>query len=306
MTGADGTRPTGRDRGGWARHPAWLALPAATFVVAVFALPFLGVARVALAGDPVPGSGTFTDTSVWTTATLQAVATDPLFHDVLGVTVRTAAIITVVCMAVAIPFAAWIHTRRRRLKALLIAVVALPKLVNLLVLLYGVLLTLGRGGVINDVLTGTGLVGQPLDLFGNLFAVVFTEVLVILPYPVLLLLAAFHAADPRQADAARSLGAGPVRAFTETVLRPAWPAIVGAAIVTAVWGVGAFVGPLVMGNPPYYTVAVEVYVRALERLEWVEAAGWAVLGVATFAATLGGAQALLQRAERRRPWQAAP
>lgn len=283
------------------RHPGWLAAPAAIFVVGLFLLPFVGVARVALAGDPVPGSGTFVDTGTWTTEGVRAVATDPLFHSVLGVTVRTAAIITVVCMAVAVPFAAYIHTRGPRLKAALVAVVALPKLVNLLVLLYGVLLVLGRGGVINDVLTGFGVVDDPLPLFGNLFAVVFTEVLVILPYPVLLLVAAFHAADPRQADAARSLGAGPVRAWVETVLRPAWPAVIGAAIVTAVWGVGAFVGPLVLGNPPYYTVAVEVYVRALERLEWVEAAGWAVLGVATFGIVLGIPQLLIRRLQARRP-----
>ena len=114
-------------------------------------------------------------------------------------------------------------------------------------------------------------------------------------YPVLLLVAAFHAADPAQMDAARSLGAGPVRAWVETVLWPAWPAVVGAAIVSAVWGVGAFVGPLVMGNPPYWTVAVEVYDRALVDLAWVEAAGWAVLGVAAFGLVLGLPQLLLRR-----------
>lgn len=276
-------------------HPAWLAVPAAAFVVAAFALPFLGVVRVALAAPAAPGSGTFVDLAVWSPATLLDVASDPLFGAVLGVTLRTAAIITVTCMVVAVPFAAWVHTRGPRLRAVLVVVVALPKLVNLLVLLYGVLLVLGRQGVINDVVTGLGLREDPLPLFGNLFAVVFTEVLVILPYPVLLLLAAFSVADPTQREAARSLGAGPVRAYVETVVVPAWPAVAGAALVSAVWAVGAFVGPLVLGNPPYYTVAVEVYVRALERLAWVEAAGWAVLGVAIFGMVLAGMQLALRR-----------
>lgn len=286
-------------RRSWAQHGGWLVLPALLFLTLVFVLPFLGVVRVAVAGEPPPGTGTFFDVTVFRPDNLAAVAGDRLFRSVLAVTVRTAVIITTVCMVVAIPFAAYIHTRRGVWKGVLIAAVALPKLVNLLVLLYGVLLTLGSGGVINDVLTGLRIIDQPVRLFGNLFAVVFTEVLVILPYPVLLLLAAFNGSDDRQYDAARSLGAGPVRAYVETVIRPAWPALVGAGLVSAVWAVGAFVGPLVLGNPPYYTVAVEVYLRALEKLAWVEAAGWAVLGVAIFGLVLGGATMLGRWFEQR-------
>lgn len=51
---------------------------------------------------------------------------------------------------------------------------------------------------------------------------------------------------------------------------------------------GALVGPLLFGNPPYYTVAVEIYDRAPERLAWVDAAGWALLGTLTIGAVLGG------------------
>lgn len=284
-----------------AHRPALLALPALAFVTVLFVLPFLGVARVAVAGPPVPGSGTFYDAGVWRPGTLLALAGDPLLHSVLGVTARIGVIVAVVCTAVALPFAAYVHTRRGWRKAALVAVVALPKLVNLLVLLYGVLLILGRGGFLNDALLLLGVVDQPLRLFGNLPAVLFTEVLVVLPYPVLILLAAFHAADPSHTDAARSLGAGPVRAYLETVVRPAWPAVASAALISAVWGVGAFIGPLVLGNPPLYTVAVEVYVRALERLAWVDAAGWAVLGVTAFAAALTLPAALVARLRRAGP-----
>ncbi|CAN5397476.1 hypothetical protein BH23ACT7_BH23ACT7_13790 [soil metagenome] len=263
-----------------------LVAPALLFVVVLFLVPFLAVARISVAGPAVPGSRTFFDLSVLAPGNLPALAADPLFRSVLGVTLRLGLVTTVVCMAVAVPFAAYVHRARGWWKAVLVAAIILPKLVNLLVLLYGVLLILGNRGFLNQGLQGLGLVDRPLPLFGNLFAVVFTEVLVVLPYPLLVLLAAFSAADARQFDAARSLGAGPVRAYLETVIRPAWPAVGGAALITAVWGFGAFVGPLVLGNPPYYTVAVEVYTRALERLEWVDAAGWALLGVLAFGAVV--------------------
>jgi ABC-type spermidine/putrescine transport system permease subunit I len=284
------------------RAPAatwWLALPAAAFLLLAFALPFLGVARVAVAGEGAPGSGTFVDLSVLRPANLRDVAADPLFGRVVAVTLRIAVLVTAICTAVAVPFAAYVHTRRGWRRGALVAAVAVPKLVNLLVLLYGVLLTLGRGGVLNDALVGVGLVDRPLPLFGNLAAVLWTEVLVVLPYPVLLLVAAFSATDGRQVEAARSLGAGPVRAYYEVVIRSSWPAIGSAATIAAVWAAGAFVGPLVLGNPPYYTVAVEVYTRALERLAWVEAAGWSLLGVGVLAACLLAPTALARAAVRR-------
>lgn len=281
-----------------ARLPSrgWLlALPAALFVVTVFLLPFLAVARVAVAGPGLPGSRSFFDLGVFAPGNLAAVAGDPLFASVVGVTVRLGVIVTAVCLVLALPFAAYVHLARGWRKVALLAAVVLPKLVNLLVLLYGVLLILGRDGFLNRGLLATGMVDQPLPLFGNLAAVVFTEVLVVLPYPLLVLVAAFHSADPRTTEAARSLGAGPVRAYLETVVRPSAPAIVSAALISAVWAVGAFVGPLVLGNPPHYTVAVEVYDLALEHLDWVDAAGWALLSVLGFGALLGSASVALRR-----------
>ena len=275
-------------------RPGMLAVPALLFVVVVFALPFAAVARVATAGAPVSGSGRFYDLALFEPSRLSALAADPLFLSVVGVTVRLGAIVTLVCMVLAVPFAIAIHRTRGWRRGALVAAVVAPKLVNLLVLLYGILLLLGNDGFINQVLLATGIVDEPLRLFGNLFAVVFTEVIIVLPYPILVLAAGFLAADPRHEEAARSLGAGPVRAYLEAVIRPATPAVISAILITAVWGVGAFVGPLVLGNPPYYTLAVEVYTRTLERLAWVEAAGWALLGVVA----VGAALALVSAATR--------
>ena len=268
------------------RRTLLLALPALAFVLVLFVVPFLAVARVSAAGPGVPGSRRFFDLSVFLPSNLSALAGDPLFRSVLGVTARLGLLVAAICLCVAVPYAAYIHRSRGWRRWGLIGAVALPKLVNVLVLLYGVLLLLGRNGFVNRALAATGLVDQPLALFGNLRAVVVTEVLIVLPYPVLVLAAAFCATDPRLYEAARSLGAGPVRAYVETVIRPSAPALAGAALISAVWGMGAFVGPLVMGNPPQYTVAVEVYNRALERVDWVDAAGWAMLGVGSLAARL--------------------
>ncbi len=279
-----------RRRAPWRRRRwvsgALLAVPALAFVGVLFVLPFVAVARVSMAGPGQPGSRKFFDLGVFRPSNLAELADDPLFASVIGVTARLGLVVAAICMCVAVPYAAYVHRAPGWRRWALIAAVALPKLVNLLVLLYGVLLLLGRQGFVNQALSAAGLIERPLPLFGNLAAVVITEVLIVLPYPILVLTAAFSTTDPRQYEVARALGAGPLRAYVEAVIRPSAPAVAGAALITAIWGMGAFVGPLVMGNPPQYTVAVEVYTRALERVAWVEAAGWAVLGVAALVAAV--------------------
>ncbi len=82
------------------------------------------------------------------------ILTDPYFAKLGWVTVQVGVIITLVTMAVALPFAIYIYRSRGIYKRFLLMAVILPKLTNLLVLMYGVLLLLGDTGFINQVLMG--------------------------------------------------------------------------------------------------------------------------------------------------------
>jgi len=273
----------------WHAAGHWLLLlPALLLIVVLFLVPTVWLARMSLFESGAEGAGgaRFYVAGTLTFEHYQRLLTDRYFHSVALSTLQICLLTAGVCMAVAYPLALWLERSGRRTATVATWLVALPKLTNALVLLYGVLLLLGNAGLANRFLLWLGVIKAPLPMFANLFAVLLGEVLLVLPYPVLLLLATFRSAGTRSLEvAAQGLGAGPLRAFFETTFRLTLPATALVAVLTLVWGAGAFVAPLVLGNPSLYTASVEIHTQTFERVNWPVAAALSM-------AQLGGVGAL--------------
>jgi ABC-type spermidine/putrescine transport system permease subunit I len=82
--------------------------------------------------------------------------------------------------------------------------------------------------------------------------------------------------------------------FWRVTLPLSAPGLVLAGQLALVWGVGAFLGPLLLGGPPEATLSVEVHRQAFEYGRWPHAAAQAVLLVAAEGACLA-VYALLTR-----------
>jgi ABC-type spermidine/putrescine transport system permease subunit I len=282
------------------RSPALLlAAPSILLFTVFFVAPLAWMLRLSTYEAGGKGQSRFYQTGTFTLKHFHEIATDPYFLKLAWVTVQVGVIITVVTMAVALPFAIYVYRSRGRYKRFLLLAVILPKLTNLLVLMYGVVLLLGDTGFINALLVGSGLLGQPLPLFANLPALVFGEVLIVLPYPMLMMVAAMESMDPSLEEAARSLGAPPLRAFYETVIKLIVPALMTSTQVTLIWGFGAFVAPTILGSPDYYTIAIEVYSQTLENVNWPLGAALATAYVAAITGMVAGGLLIQRHAERR-------
>lgn len=282
------------------RSPAlWLAAPSALLFLVFFVAPLGWMLRLSTYEAGGKGQSRFYETGTFTLAHYREIVTDPYFLKLGWITLQVGVIITLVTMLVALPFAVYVYRSRGIYKRLLLMAVILPKLTNLLVLMYGVLLLLGDTGYINDLLLKARIINQPLPLFANLPALVFGEVLIVLPYPVLMLVAAMESIDPSYEDAAQSLGAGPVRAFYETVIKLIVPALMTSTLVTLIWGFGAFVAPTILGSPDYYTIAIEVYAETLENIKWPLGAALATVYVAFITLMVAAGLLIQRKAERR-------
>ena len=263
------------------RRPALLlAAPSMLLFGVFFVAPLAWMLRLSTYEAGGRGQSRFYETGTFTLAHYREIFTDPYFLKLAWVTLQVGCIVAAVTMALAVPFAIYVYKASGLLKRALLFTVIGPKLTNLLVLMYGVVLLLGDSGYINQVLMNIGLLGAPIPLFANLPAIVFGEVLIVLPYPVLMLVAAMEAVDPALEEAACSLGAGPVRAFFESVGRLVLPALVSSTLVTLIWGFGAFIAPTVLGSPDYYTIAIEVYTETLEKINWPLGSALATIYVA--------------------------
>jgi ABC-type spermidine/putrescine transport system permease subunit I len=268
-----------------------LLAPLFFILIFFFAGPLLWLFRVSLyksggaSGFGIGGAagGGYYVEGTWTLENYRRFFADSYFLSVLSFTMQLAAIVTIATMALAYPMAYYIYKAGPRLKTLLLISVLLPKLSNMLVLVYGLQIILAHNGIINGALQAIGLTEQPLQLVYTLFSVVVGKVLLIIPYTILVITAALHGLDPTLRDAAKGMGAGPVKTFWLVTLPLSLPGTCVALLITIVWGLGAFVSPALLGNPNLQTLALEVPKQTFENVNWAmgSAIAFIMLGLMT-------------------------
>jgi ABC-type spermidine/putrescine transport system permease subunit I len=265
---------------GW--RPYLLASPALVLLLVFFLAPMLLLVRASLdkgggtSGFGIGGTG-FYRPGTWTLHTYTALLRNHDFHRRLGFTLLLAVVVTSCTVTIAYPLAVFIHRLSGRRKALALAAVVLPKLSNVLVVVYGLVLILSNDGPINRALIALGVVSEPVTLYHSFAGVVIGETYLILPYAVLVLVAALDRIDPTFVSAARGLGASRWRAFTRITLPLSAAGIALATLVTFIWAMGAFVGPVLLGSPEEWTLGVEVQHQASENLNMPRGAATAVI-----------------------------
>ena len=193
---------------------------------------------------------------------------------IVGFTAYQAALSTLASVALGVP-AAYLLARfefpgRRTLRSLTIVPFVLPSI--MVAVGYGA--TFGRNGTLNAVLTGLGL--PRVELMFTLEAIVIAHAFYNAPLVARVTTAAWESVDASAVETARSLGAGPVRAFVDVVAPQVYPAVLMGAALTFVFTFGTF--PIVLALGGFELATVEVFVYRLVRdLNYAEAAALAVV-----------------------------
>jgi ABC-type spermidine/putrescine transport system permease subunit I len=275
--------------------PYLLSAPATALLLGLLACPLLLLARVSLY-EPPRGRGFFTP-GTWTAANYAAVADAYglrllLYTTLFGVTVAALAVLT------AYPFALFLRSLSRPWRRIGLAAALLPKLASVLVILFGLQQILGDGGPLNRALVGSGFIAGPVHVVRGPAGAAVGEAFLIFPYAVLVLYVQVMSIDPSLEAAARGLGASAWQTFLRVTLPLSRPGLVLAGQLGLVWGMGAFLGPLLLGGPDEATLSVEVHRQAFEYGRWPRAAAAAVLLTAAVGVCLAG-YSFLSRAARR-------
>ena len=153
----------------------------------------------------------------------------------LLLSLRTSLIATALILVVGTPAAHLIAVRRFPGRQLLITLIELPLVMPPVVAGIGLFAAFGRAGLLGDELSALGI------------QIPFTEVAVIMavafvarPFYIRQAIAAFEAVDPTLVDAARSLGAGPGRAFWRVSLPLASGGLAAGWALSFARGLGEF------------------------------------------------------------------
>jgi molybdate transport system permease protein len=183
----------------------------------------------------------------------------------IWLTVRLAAIVTLILLVVGTPIAWWLARTRSRFKGPIGAVVALPLVLPPSVMGFYLLLAMGPHGPVGQLTQALGLGLLPFTFWGLVVASVFYS----LPFMVQPLQTAFEAVGDRPLEVAATLRASPIDAFFTVAVPLAAPGFLTASVLTFAHTVGEFgVVLMIGGNLPGVTrvASVQIYdhVEALE------------------------------------------
>lgn len=216
------------------------------------------------------------------------------FGGVLVFSVGLSAAVSAICVAVGAPFTYFVTRSSRRSQVLwLIGLLGVLSLSEVIIgFAWSTLLSRTAG--ITNLFAAVGIMGEPSAWSPSFGAVLTGMTYQAFPYSILVLYPAFARLDPSLPEAARTLGAHPLRAFF-TIIVPALKGPLAATfIIVFVFALGAYLLPQLLGQPQHWTLSVLITDQAIYQSNMPFAAAMAVFLVVTslslvvLTATFGG------------------
>jgi molybdate transport system permease protein len=156
-------------------------------------------------------------------------------REAIATTARTNAIANALFLGFGTPTAYFLATRRFRGRALVVTVLELPLVLPPAVAGIALLAAFGAGGLLGPELASAGIV-LPFSEWAVVLAVTF----VASPFYLRQAIAAFESVDTALTDAARTLGASPLRTFARVALPLAAGGLAAGWVLAFARGVGEF------------------------------------------------------------------
>jgi mannopine transport system permease protein len=210
----------------------------------------------------------------------QKVFDQPVYLRVMYRTVRISVLVTIISLLLGYPLAALMARSRGLMLNLLLVPVLLPLWTSVLVRTYAWLVLLQKNGVINELLSGLGIIHEPMQLLRTEGAVVLAMSHVLLPFVVLPLYASLRAIPDDYVRAAKMLGANAFATFRHVTLPLSMPGVASGSLMVFLLSLGFFVTPALIGGPQQMMLASLVQQQVTELLNWPFAG--AIIGVLLF------------------------
>jgi molybdate transport system permease protein len=214
----------------------------------------------------------------------------------LGLSLRTSALATALCIVFGVPLALVLARTRfpgqRLLRSLVLLPLVLPPVVGGIALLY----TFGRLGLLGPALADAGI-----SVAFSTAAVVLAQTFVALPFLVLSLEGAIRTTGSRYEAVAATLGARPTTVFRTVTLPLLAPAVVSGAILSFARALGEFGATLTFAGSLQgvtRTLPLEIYLQRETDPDAAVALSLVLVVVAVLVVGVAGAQGSVRRGRR--------
>lgn len=233
------------------------------FMTVMYAYP-VGDVLLRSVTEPTLGIGNYTDA-----------LRDPVVLRVLWITVRLAFEVAAITVVFGFPVAYFMTVIPQRWSRMLAFAVIIPFWTSVLVRSFAWIVLLGDDGLVAKVLRP--LTGGTSGMIYSEPAVVIAMAHVLLPFTILVIKGTLDQIDGSLVRAARTLGAGPVRAFTTVYLPLAVPAMVSSGMLVFIMGLGYYITPALVGGAGQTTIAMLIEQQVDVTFQWEAAATLATI-----------------------------
>lgn len=265
--------------------------PAAAYYIALFLIPLLLLAAYSFYSvesfEPVPNL---------TFHNYVEAATSDIYRGFYLRTLRIALIVAVLVTAISFPFAFVLNYLLPGRKHVLYFLVLVSLFGGYIVRVYAWRNIMGREGVINQTLVGTGVIDSPMTVFLNSeWAVVVALVNYLIPFGVLPIYAAMQNVPPTQVEAAQDLGGSRWLAATKVVLPLTSKGCVAAFAVSYVATSAEWVTPQLLGGTGDQLIGNQIQHQFGGGLNWPLGAALALTMVVLVVLLLSAAYLVIRR-----------
>lgn len=165
---------------------------------------------------------------------------DPQYLRVLWQSLRLAALTTVICTLIGYPFGYLMARLKPTVRSVIMLLIIVPFWTNALIRIYGWRILLMGNGPINSFLQAIGLIQKPLKLLNTEGAVLLGMVYALIPFMILPSYTAAEKMDFSIVEAARDLGANPLKAFLTVTIPLTLSGMMAGCVLVFIPSMGLF------------------------------------------------------------------
>ena len=184
---------------------------------------------------------------------------------------------TLLIAVIGYPFGYFMAKLSAKWKKIVMLLLMIPFWTSSLIRLYGWIIIFRANGTLDSVLIALGLIKTPLKLLYTYPAVVVGMVYALLQFMILAVYSSAEKMDWSLVEAARDLGATPMKAFLTVTLKLTMPGLLSGVILTFIPSMGLFFIADILGGNKVVLVGSLIQDQLMKAHNWPFAAALSVI-----------------------------
>lgn len=201
---------------------------------------------------------------------------EPIYLKTFWESIKLALISTLLVIAIGYPFGYFMAKLTAKWKKRTMMLLMIPFWTSSLIRLYGWIIIFRAGGVFDKLLMSLHITDAPLKLLYTYPAVVVGMVYALLPFMIFSVYSSAEKLDFSLVEAARDLGASPMKAFLTVSLKLTLPGLLSGVILTFVPSMGLFFIADILGGNKVVLVGNLIQEQLMKVHNWPFAAALSV------------------------------